>query len=411
MAAGGGSLVDFQVLGEQVKAGKKDVFNKEQAVSQRTSEVDTLSQKVATAETPEEEAKFQAELDTAAEALTTAEKDLVSAQSEYSNVIKNGAVQTQSNLTALADKIKNSGSKSLTEAFEKFEEIATSENIDPSQYKSAADQFFKTLDTEVKRQFAQNAIAAGDFYNKVVKNLQNPEESAKDIDTVIAGLKAANDPKNTNQEKANISAEISPLIDKLKATYGEESATFQAILKEAGLSPEGYKKQQRDIAVGQINSQTNISEQVKKAQIADFDKQAKDKEKYKPEKFKDEQKALFDNFALLQNQLNKFRKVFPDADKILTESENLAKSLKSVGGVVDNFKSGLSGLTAFGKNADEAIQESNKNIEGLNKSTSAFSSQLETLNKTEKSIADKLVVLQAKLDKILGTTGGGGGTE
>ena len=411
LETGGGSLVDFQVLGEQVKAGKKDVFNKEQAVSQRTSEVEAASQKVASAKTPEEEKGFQEELDKAAEGLTVASKDLVSAQSEYSNVIKNGAVQTQSNLTALADKIKNNGSEAMKKAFEEFEKIATSENIDPSQYKSAADQFFKTLDTEVKRQFAQNAIAAGDFYNKVVKNLQNPEESAKDIDTVIAGLKAANDPKNTNQEKANISTEISPLIDKLKATYGEESATFQAILKEAGLSPDQYKKQQRDIAVGQINAQKNVSKEVKKAQIADFDKQAEDKEKYKPEKYKDEQKALFDNFALLQNQLNKFRKVFPDADKILTESENLAKSLKSVGGVVDNFKSGLSGLTAFGKNADEAIQESNKNIEGLNKSTSAFSSQLETLNKTEKSIADKLVVLQAKLDKILGTTGGGGGTE
>ena len=344
--------------------------------------------------------------------------DFTNATDEYNNSVLDGAQNIRLGLRSIAEKIKSNGSEAMIRAFEEFESLAENPNeLDPSKFKSAADGFFRALEVEVKRQYATNAVAAGNFYSKVVKDLQNPAQSGKDIEKSVAGLQALNSDNVSDQEKINILAEIQPLLGKIQGERGAESAQFQEVLKKAFGSKDResatalFEKLTKELASSAIDNRVGSTYAINRGAEEDNAAIIEKNKPKDPEKFAQQQTELFNSYDKLTAKLKLYEKQFESAKSVKTATDELVLAIESASSTVQLLESGFSAAGSFGEKANDAIEASQKNIENLVQTAGEMTTNLRNLSEKEKNIAAAITAVQAVVDVILTQRGAGGGSQ
>jgi len=358
------------------------------------------------------------ELDALREAKDQAVIDFTIATDEYNNSVLDGARDIRLGLKSIAEKIKSDGSQAMIRAFEEFEALAENpDEVDPSKYKSAADSFFKALEEEVKKQYATNAVAAGNFYSKIVKDLQNPVQAGKDIETSVAGLQAINSDDVSTQEKINILAEIQPLLKQIGGERGADSAQLQEVLKAAFGSKDResaaatFKKITEELSRATIANRVGSTNDINNGAIEDRNFLAEKNKPEDPEGFDKRQRELFDSYDKLTGKLKLYEKQFESAKSVKTATDELILAIESASSTVKILESGFSAAGSFGEKANKAIEASQGNIEDLVETASEMTTNLQNLSEREKNIASAITAVQAVVNTILTTRGAGGGAE
>jgi hypothetical protein len=410
LQSGTGALLDFET--EKLKVGQAG-FGAAQAgekAAEARRAVFDQQEVVAAAQTPEDKAAAEDKLAELQEAYEQASAEFYDASNTYNESIKNAAVNTQAALNDIANQIKTKGGPAVTKAFENLQSVLAAQRAGEAtgvDAKAAAQSVADTINSELKKQFAANAVAAGDFYAKILQQT-SPKDIGEDVSGLIEGLSALKG-GGSLEARQEVAADIAPLLEKVKGVVGEDSAAFKEILKASGLSETEYRDIFKDTFNEGIDALKDLPKAVREALKEDVaERSGEDQANLQAQELADEQKRLLDNYVQLDKQLSDFRAKFPTADAVLTAQQKLVKSLEDASKGPEQLATAFQNLEVFGERANTDIKTAEENIAEINESSRQLKEDITGLNTTLREVAD---IIKVNTDIIKRLGGGGGGTQ